>query len=203
MKKRGFAIIIVVLIAIVAAGLSLFLSTKAYEIPASFVEGREKGAQSAAIVSTIINDSLKNLSQVSEYDRRGDLASAVFLIRAELNGTETRQQEAHALAAAMEQMARAIPGIQPPTAQQAALEAVSAQVAAVSHLITYNQYLSDLFTLLNERVQGKPEATTEKVQRLVSRLNGESELINELNTEFNQSLAQFDEIFEGRLSENP
>ncbi len=195
MKKKPFAVIVVIAVALVVGAGALLLSTESRFIPDAFTEGRNKGAQSVQTIAEMIDESLKALKEISDYDRRGDLASAVYLINKELTSTSGRQEEARSLASAMEQMARAIPEIKPTSAQQTALEAVSAQVAAVSRLVTYNQYLADLFNLLQQRVRGEKNATTEKVQKLVEKLNDEASAINELNAQFSKSLAQFDAIF--------
>lgn len=199
MKKKVFAAFIVILIAIAFAALTLFLSNEAYAIPDQFIDGRIQGAEAASAISTMINDSLKTLSEVATYEHRGDVASALYLIRGEMSKTEERQRQARLLAGAMEKMAKVIPQIKPKVAQQIGLEAVSAQVANVSHLVTYNEYLTNLFDLLNERMRGNKAATTEKVQELVDKLNSENNDIQELNTQFNRSLAQFDSIFKGKL----
>lgn len=199
MKKKVFAAVIIILVALAVGALSLLLSDQAYAIPTSFISGRTKGAESAKAITVMINGSLKTLSDVSVYERKGDLGSAIYLIRNEINQTTDRQEQAHMLASAMEKMARAIPEIKPARAQQTALEAVSAQVTAVSHLVSYNEYLSDLFNLLNERARGSKDATTEKVQDLVKKLNDENNAIGELNAQFNASMREFDAIFQGKL----
>lgn len=199
MKKKVFAAFIVIFIAIGFGALSLVLSGEAYAIPPEFIDGRAAGAEAATAVTTMINDSLKTLAEVAAFESRGDLASAVYLIRGEINKTTERQKRASDLAGAMEKMAKAIPGIKPAPAQQIGLEAVSSQVATVSRLVTYNEYLTNLFNLLNERMRGNPDATQEKVQDLVKKLNEENNAINELNTQFNRSLAQFDAVFTGKF----
>jgi hypothetical protein len=199
MKKKVFAAVILILIAIAVGGLSLLLNSEAYAIPDPFIEGRAEGAQAASAITVIINDSLKTISQVATYEQQGSVASALYLIRGEMSKTEERQRQAHILAGAMEKMAKSITRIKPAAAQQIALEAVSTQVASVSHLVTYNEYLTNLFDLLNERMRGNPAATTEKVQELITKLNTENNDIAELNTQFNRSLAQFDSIFRGKL----
>jgi hypothetical protein len=199
MKKKVFAAFIVILIAIGFGALSLVLSGEAYAIPPAFIEGRTAGAEAAVAVTTMINDSLKTLGDVAAYESRGDLASAVYLIRIETGKAEERQKQASALASAMEKMAKAIPEIKPASAQQIGLEAVSSQVATVSRLVTYNEYLTNLFNMLNERMRGNPEATKAKVDSLVLKLNEENVAINELNKQFNRSLAQFDAIFTDKL----
>lgn len=199
MKTKVFAAFIVIIIAIGFGLLSLLLSGEAYAIPTVFIESRKDGAAAAEKISTMINESLETLTEVAAYEERGDLASAVFLIRTELGKTGARQEQAQILAGAMEKMARAIIDIKPDSAQQIALEAVSTQVATVSRLVSYNENLSDLFNLLNDRMRGDAKATPEKIDRLVKRLNNESEAIGELNTQFNKSLAQFDAIFTGKL----
>lgn len=201
MKTKVFAAFIVIIVAIGFGLLSLLLSGETYVLPDAFTEGREEGAMAASRISKNINASLKTLSEVAAYEKRGDIASAVFLIRNEINKTTERQQEARNLATAMEKMARAIPDIRPAIAQQIGLEAVSAQVANVSRLVSYNEYLAELFDVLNERMRGGQSATAEKVQDLVKRLNEENRSIAELNAQFNQSLARFDAIFTGKLDE--
>jgi len=200
MKTKVFAAFIVIVIAIGFGLLSLVLSKEAYVIPTAFTEGRTEGAQAAVAVTKMINESLKNLTDVAAAERRGDLATAVYLIRIETNKATERQQKASALAAAMEKMALALPEIKPKSAQQIGLEAVRSQVTTVSRLVTYNDYLTTLFNLLNERMRGNPDATQAKVQELVKKLNEENAAITQLNSQFNRSLAQFDSIFTDKLS---
>lgn len=200
MKKKVFAAFIVILIAIGFGALSLILNSEAYAIPPAFIEGRTAGAEAAVAVTTMINESLKTLNDVATYESRGDLASAIYLIRTEMSKAEERQKQASALASAMEKMAKAIPEIKPASAQQIGLEAVSSQVATVSRLVTYNEYLTNLFNMLNERMRGNPEATKAKVQSIVAKLNEENVAINQLNTQFNRSLQQFDAIFTDKLN---
>jgi hypothetical protein len=94
-------------------------------------------------------------------------------------------------------MAEQAPRIRPDYAKELATEAVASEVALVSRLIYYNNYLAQLFETLKVKFE-KPWTTylDGQVNDLINKINDEAQAINELNKKFLASMAELDRIFD-------
>ena len=92
-------------------------------------------------------------------------------------------------------MARALSSIKPERSRILATEAVSAEVALVSRLLSYNDYLLQLFETLRAKFSNPGLSSNGKVNDLIARINDETRAINELNGRSTNALASFDEVF--------
>lgn len=165
-------------------------------IPATFFQARVAGAGAAKNIALLVGNSLANLSKIEAADKAGNSFKALELVQYEQNNSQDKQNAALALSAHLEEMARATNDITPPEARQLSVQAVTTGVSMVSRLIDYNGLLSQLFVGLNARFsgQGQPGGSP-SVSDLVSRLNGDATMINDLNQQFNSLLDQFDQKF--------
>lgn len=194
--KRTIAIIAATLVvAALAVAAYLFLNTTA-EIPTAFSVARNTGAESARILSESFATSLETLSEIAKFDRQGDTERAVFLVNKEIDQIRFKKERASDLANSLAQMAQAIPDIEPQEAREKAIEAVSAQLAAVGHLITYNEKLLELFDTLQSKFETGVNPPAGTVEALLKALNQEAKTINELNSLFSKFLKEFDSYFE-------
>ncbi|HEY4475370.1 MAG TPA: hypothetical protein VJB92_01445 [Candidatus Paceibacterota bacterium] len=164
-------------------------------IPEEFTEARLNGAELASKIVSLADDSLNNISEIARFDDEGDKDEALILIAKELAKNREMRDEAIRLSAELEKMARSLRNIKPSQARILATEAVSSEVALVSRLISYNDYLLQLFETLKEKVQTPSVKTNGRVEELVKKINEEAKAINEFNGKFSQSLAEFDKMF--------
>ena len=164
-------------------------------LPEEFSEARVKGATLAKSIVDLSSESLKNLTEIARYDEEGDRSEALILISKEvIKNRETREQ-AIKLSSQLEKMARSLTNIKPTKARVLATEAVSSEVALVSRLISYNDYLLQLFETLRDKFQNTSRNPNGRVQQLINKINEEASAINQFNRRFNQSLAEFDQVF--------
>ena len=164
-------------------------------VPAEFSEAR---IQSATLAERIVSNSeasLANLQAIAQYDKNGEIAPALALIAQEFARTRETQDAAVKLSSRLEAMARSIDAIRPAEARLLATEAISAEVALVSRLISYNDRLKELFEVLREKFEHPGLATNGRVEALVGKVNEEARAINEFNRRSTQSLAEFDKLF--------
>jgi len=163
-------------------------------VPEKFMEARIKGAELAYNIAELSNSSLKTLEQIEEKDRQGKNSEALDLASQELLKTLETRQQAIKLSSQLEKMARSLQDIKPAQARVLATEAVSSEVALVSRLLSYNDYLGQLFETLRAKFQSN-EDTNGKVQKLLNDINDEAKAINDLNKKFTDSLEEFDKMF--------
>ncbi len=164
-------------------------------VPAEFTEARLRGSGLAQAIVSLSGDSLKSLDQIAKYDRQYNTSEALLLISKELMRNREISQSALRLSSELERMARAIPYIRPAAARNSVATAVSLEVALVSRLFTYNDYFRQLFEILQIRFSRPWEyASGKEVAFLIAKINEEAKSINELDRQFNETIAEFDRI---------
>ena len=111
----------------------------------------------------------------------------------------SNQEEAIKLATQLEKMARILPSIKPASARQHATAAVSSEVALVSRLVSYNDYLKQLFEVLRAKFNNRYSyyEADGQVELLIVKINEEAQAINGLNNRFSAALAELDKIVLG------
>ena len=165
-------------------------------VPDEFLEARITGAALAQNVVSLSRQSLTRLDKIAKYDREGKFPQALSLISEELLENRKSQAEAARLASQLERMARLVSDIRPSSARELATEAISAEVALVSRLVTYNELLRNLFVVLNLKFDSRAAQELDgRVNELINQVNEEAKAINQFNKRFNNAMAKFDEIF--------
>jgi hypothetical protein len=90
-------------------------------------------------------------------------------------------------------MAKSLPEISSPEAQQAALDAISSRLALVSELINYSGDLENLLVTLQGHFTGASIKPGD-VQTIVDQINTDVNAINNFNSQAQQSMVQFDTL---------
>jgi len=183
--------------AIILAGILLlvkFFIFPVKSVPIEFSDARLKGAKIARQIVILANNTIKSLETIAEYDKQGNTADALILISNQLLSNRDSQEAAIKLSSQLEHMARNAARIKPSSARQAAMAAITAEVALVSHLISYNDYLKQLLEVLRLKLTTTKNYSDTQVEDLIGRMNEEAQAINDFDRRFNQALAEFDKI---------
>ena len=191
---KRFVLLTTLFLAIIIVGKAVFFSTE--YLPADFVNARTQGANIAEEIVAQSNYSAELLKTISQLDRNRKYQSALDIVSQEISKNQEANKKATKLSAQLEQMARLVEDIKPYQARQLATEALSSEVVLVSQLISYNAYLSLLYSVLQNKFQSGNYSSNGEVQQLVNNINDEIRTINELNKRFNDSLEKFDEVFD-------
>ncbi len=194
MSRRAKILIIGSLIAI-GAYFGAYLTVSGRFVPSEFSQARLEGARIATEIVGLSNGSLMNLQEIAKYDAAGNTKVALALIGQEFERNRKVREEAIKLASRLETMARYLSQIKPDEAQALATEAVSSEVALVSHLLVYNDTFRELFEVLREKFQDPQSNPNGRVKELIEKVNNEARAINDFDQRFNQSLAEFDKLF--------
>lgn len=167
-------------------------------LPSEFSDARIKGAIVSQKIVELSRDTLSRLNEVSKYDQQRNSTEALLAISNALIANRENQVESVRLSSQLTAMAENLSRIQPERARQLATQAVTSEVALVSRLLYYNTYLNQLFETLKVKFE-KPWVSylDGQVQDLITKINDEAQAVNELNKQFNSSMAEFDKIFAG------
>ncbi|MEK7482066.1 MAG: hypothetical protein AAB464_00080 [Patescibacteria group bacterium] len=193
---RRFRILILFLLIILTTYFVVrFLTPNPKIIPDEFLKARQEAsliAKEIIAVSVGINE---NLNKVSELDSQKKYSEALVIISAERERNWLAREKAINLSVKLAAMAENISAIEPSSAGQVALQAVSLETALISRLINYNDYLNQLFEILREKFLDPQASDTDgKILELIGKINEEARIINELDGNFNELMAKFDKI---------
>ncbi|MBI2024806.1 MAG: hypothetical protein HYT03_01820 [Candidatus Harrisonbacteria bacterium] len=165
-------------------------------IPWEFSAARAKGAAIAEKIVELSRNNLARLSDVSRFDRQRNVSEALISISNAVIENRQTQVEAIRLSSQLEEMAQYISQIRPVRAREFATEAVAAQVALVSRLLFYGDYMSRLFETLRAKFDDPGRAYLDgQVNDLINKLNDEAQAINDLNKRATRALDEFDRVF--------
>lgn len=196
-KPHTLIIVVILLGGFIILGKLIFFPSR--YVPREFSGARLEGAAIAQKILTFSNSALTSLEKISEYDKNGKTAEALILISRQLIENRVNQEEAIKLATQLEKMARILPTIKPASARQYATAAISSEVALVSRLVSYNDYLKQLFEVLRAKFNNRYSyhEADGQVELLISKINEQAQAINDLNSRFNNALAELDKIVLG------
>lgn len=163
-------------------------------LPPEFSHARKQGSFVAEKIVFLTHQSLAGLEQIGGLDQQKKIKQSLELTTREISRNEEARQQAVLLSSHLGTMAAYLYQIEPDHARSLATEAIGHEVSLVNRLILFNDLLRQLFDLLQLKFGG---AVVEKdqVQSLLSAINNEVRVINDLNQKFNATMEQFDEIF--------
>lgn len=192
LSRRTKIILAFVIIVVVGYGCAIFLQAQS-GVPTEFSTARSQGAIIAQTIVNESNQSTKDLAEISKYDQQGDYTDALASTTALVNQATDLRDQAVQLSAQVEQMAKSLPGIKSPEAQQAAIESITSRLALINQLVTYSGDLGHLLNVLQLRFTGTPQPNGE-VQGIVDQINADVNLINQFNVQAQQAMDKFDSI---------
>ena len=179
-------------IILIAYLLTRVLLVDSKSVPSDFLKARQQASLIAQEIVSLSNETTNNLNNISELDKERKYKEALSIISQEFEHNRLAREKAVALATQLETMTKNISGITPPDAGQKALEAVSSEVALISRLVTYNDYLVQLLGILQSKFSGQSGNSGDKVQELIQKINDEARAINDLIRKFNEAMDGFD-----------
>ena len=158
-----------------------------------FKDARAQGAVVAQDIVNLSNGLQADLEQVNKLDSEGSYAEALTATVELLKRTQDVKTKALELSKQLERMTGALADIDSPLARQAALESISNRLALIGRLLSYSDYLSQLFNSLNLRFSGQP-LQANHIKNLIAQVNAEVTAINNFNREASQAMDRFDAI---------
>lgn len=194
MKVRKKTIIwgIIVVFLGVWAITSLFFQP--INVPKDFIDARQKSINLAQTITRFSSDTLVDISRIAQLDQAGRTGEALNLVAKGLENNKKAREEAIKLSTTLEVMAKNLPEISPYRARDLTAEALGYEVTLINHLITYNDYLNQLFQVLQEKFEGKNVKVESQIENWIKKINEAGEAINVLNKKYNDTMIKFDKL---------
>lgn len=170
-----------------------FLSSSKISVPEEFTASRMKSAEIGRNIKALSGNSLNNLRKIAEFDEAGKTSSALGLVSEEVLNAKKSHSQAMELAKELEIMAKDLKLISPQSAKIVATEALTSQVALVGRLLSYNNYLKELFDVLKSKFENGIK-TDGRVKELVNSINYEVQAINSLSAESSAIFSTLDAL---------
>ncbi len=193
-KLKIFLILVVIVAGGYFAGSWLGLSSSNGATD-DFKDARAQGAVIAQDIVNLSNGLQVDLDRVNKLDSEGNYAEALTATVELLKRTQEVKTKALELSEQLERMTGGLADIKSPIARQAALESISNRLALIGRLLSYSDYLGQLFASLNLRFSGQP-LQENHIKNLIAQVNAEVTAINNFNREASQAMDRFDAIVE-------
>ncbi len=164
-------------------------------VPEEFLSARSRASDAANRITGLTDTYVGSIEKIREAEKNGKFSLGLSLILDEVNKNEEVRKAAEDLSVELSNMAQHLGVIQPVKAAEVALNAVTTGVELVQHLISYNNTTRDLLNTLQLRFStGDDEATRAKIEKLISDMNREADVINSLGSEYRGLMLQFDAL---------
>ncbi|MEY4731620.1 MAG: hypothetical protein RL681_566 [Candidatus Parcubacteria bacterium] len=160
-----------------------------------FKDARAQGAVMAQDIVNLSNGLQADLERVNKLESEQNYAEALTTTVELLKRTQDVKAKALELSKQLERMTGALAKIDSPLARQAALESISNRLALIGRLLSYSDYLSQLFTSLNLRFSGQA-IQPNQIKNIIAQVNAEVTAVNNFNREASQAMDRFDAIVE-------
>ncbi len=194
--SRRTKIFLIVIASIVAVFLGNRLLDSKNSVPGEFTEARLQGAIISQNIVELSRKSTADLEAINKLDSEKNFGQALDLTLKVIQQSREIREQAVKLSDQVSKMTQALSGIKSFEARQAALEAIASQLAIISRLINYSDYLGQLLTILQARFVGQPG--DHRVATIIDQTNAEVNAINNFNNQATQAMARFDSIVDSR-----
>jgi len=190
-KVRKSLSISIAAVIILAGSFVAFRFLGASQIPKEFRDARDEGGViSERIVENAksVADSLNEVSSL-EAQKKYDEEDAKISDLEKQN--QAMKDDALALSKQMEIMLKTIPDIRSEKARNTAFQAVNYELAIITNLLSYGDFVERLFGVLRNRSLRNRQS---QIDGWLHEINNEVQQINDYNTKARDAFAQFDSI---------
>lgn len=194
-SRKTRSVVIAIFCLIVIAVISFFVVSWGSNIPTEFKEGRNLASLAAKDIVYLLDETSDNLKKIKTLEQKQDWRGALDIVYSEIEKNKTVSKKALDLTNQLERMARAVPEIEPASARETAIVAISSEVALVTTLNSYiNGDLNELLSLLRSRLTGMGGDYI-TMNELISSLNKKKDSINLMNDQFVKLMGDFDKNY--------
>ena len=195
-RKNWIWIVAIVAAALILAFLIRLLNNSGQpHVPPEFLKARAVGEDASQVIVGISNNSIKNLQEIQADEKNGNYTAGLNLVLEEINQNNQARASAVQLSGQLNIMASNLSTVQPESAARIGLQAIIIESQIVEGLINYNNYTYQLLDLLHNRLQnGAASAPAAKINSVISQMNDQAKSINNLNTQYQSLMKQFDQM---------
>lgn len=182
----------IALVALLIGVVVKFLFFQPINVPKDFADARQRSVNIAQGIARMSSDSLVDISRIAGLDRAGHTGEAVAIVQKAIFTNQQARAQAVQLSATLEVMVKNLGEISPYGARDLATEALGYEVTLINHLIMLNDYLNQLFTVLQDKFHKMNFVTETDIAHWINLVNGEVDAISVLNRKYNDTMLKFD-----------
>lgn len=160
------------------------------DVPQAFDQARMQGASISDTIVRLSNEVSGDLAKVNELDHAGNPRDALSLTVEVQGKIKEIRAQANSLSEELKKMITAFDGIKSPEAKQAAMEAITNQMAIISRLISYSEYLDELSQVLSNHF--REVGDKRDVSAIIAQVNAEVTAVNNFNKQAVQAMERFE-----------
>jgi hypothetical protein len=164
-------------------------------VPKQFSDARAEAAQTADGIVSMSNDSIANLTKISELDKAGKYNQALDLVTQEKYRNDELGNRAEILLRGLSLMTQALSQIKPQSAAEVGIQAIGKEYQINLKLVDYANSTYGLLNVL-DGVNSAPESveSQQEINSFISQMNVDASAVNTLNEEYKGLMAQFDAL---------
>lgn len=182
----GTAVIIVL-----AGSFVAFRFLGASQVPKEFRDARDEGGVISERIVENAKSVTESLNQVSSLEAQKQYGEEDAKINDLEKQNQAMKDDALALSKQMEIMLNIIPEIRSEKARDTAFQAVNSELAVITNLLSYGDFMERLFGVLRERTVKNRAA---QIDGWLHEINNEVQQINDYNAKARDAFTQFDSI---------
>jgi hypothetical protein len=189
--KRIFLIIIPIIIVVVLF-VYLLSSLQGNVVPADFTAARQNAAGISQDIVNLTSEASKKIESANQAEDNGDLDQLRSLISDAKTTNATAYQKAFDLSKSIQQMAESLNNVRT-SRQQLGYEAVALELSLVSEFISYTESMNDFLNNASKSALDESSANQKMTTDSLNEVNQKVSLINDLNKNFIDKMAAFDQ----------
>jgi hypothetical protein len=190
---RKVVIITAPILIVIGLLMYFFTSFQTDVIPADFTAAREKAAATSQDIVTLTSETAKKIELANQAELKGNAQQLMSFIDDAKISNATAYQKAFELSGALQQMAGSLTTVRNPR-QQACYEAVALELSLTSEFISYTDALNNFLNALTNSFLERNPANQKVLENALKAVNDKISLVNDLNKNFNDKMAAFDQI---------
>lgn len=194
-RRNWIWIVAIVLAALILAFVIRLVDNSRPYVPPEFLKARASGSDSSKIIVNISENSIENLKTIQGYENSGNYTAGLNLVLKEINQNNVARASAVELSNQLSVMASNLPDVRPTAAANIGLQAIIDESQIVSGLINYNNYTLQLLNMLRLKLgDSGAYVSTAQMNRVIAEMNSQANSINNLNSEYEKLMVQFDSL---------
>ena len=189
--KRIFLIIIPSIIVVVLF-VYLLSSLQGNVVPADFTAARQNAAGISQDIVNLTSEASKKIESANQAEINGNLDQLRGLISDAKATNATAYQKAFDLSKSIQQMAESLSNVKT-SRQQLGYEAVALELSLVSDFISYTGSLNDFLNSASRSASDESPINQKATAEALTKVNNWVSLINDINRNFTEKMAAFDQ----------
>ena len=130
---------------------------------------------------------VSQLDKMRSLEKEGNYYMALDVVNQELRRVSDMREKANELLAKLTEMTNTLPDVKEGRVREAALRAINYELDLINNLLSYNNDLDAMLKLTSAKILYNEDVAS-RFNSLMSKLNRDAEIINDLNQKFNDTI---------------